>query len=84
MPRRTPPAPAPFGNGGPLTPKDVRLIYRAVRERWPIPDRTLAALPDLLRAVLDDPATTARTILTVAHIDLMLVDPDRSGPTVSR
>jgi hypothetical protein len=67
------------GSGGPTAPgiRTTRLVSRAIRERWPIPQALRGPLIERLAKVVLDPAASprevvsaARAILTASKINL--------------
>lgn len=55
--------PTGFGGGA----RDTRLIERAIRQRWPIPDDLRVKLPEQLRLILDNPETSPRNKIAAAR-----------------
>ena len=56
------------GDGGEISRSDLVMLTTAVNRGWNVPDATRARLMSRLHAMVDNPATSTRTLLSVARV----------------
>jgi hypothetical protein len=50
-------------------PSDLKLVRRALRERWPVPQRTMQAAVKRLEEIVNKPVVQVMTVDGVKHLD---------------